>query len=271
MKISIIMPPENGLRTILFLPQKVGGVVFNILFEENNKKLKTILEGVSKDPNHKKGSTEQLVGDFYKSAFDSNTVESLGYDPIKPDLERIEKISSKNELKQLIADNHMTNGQGVFGFYIGQDSKNSEAYISYMSQGGLGMPDRDYYLNEDERSVSVRNAYFDHLQKMFALIGLDGETALAKAEQVMDLETELAKISMTRTERRDVVKTYNKMNLTDLRDMTNFIDWPGFFSSIGADVKEVVVRQPDFIKGMDQLFQSKDLDTWKIIFYLACT
>lgn len=237
---------------------------FNVLFEENNKKLKAILEEAMSNKDKKKGSVEQLVGDFYYAAMDSNKVEQLGFSPVQPELDEIDALTDKAALKDLITRNQLTGGQGIFGFYVGQDSKNSEVYIAYLTQSGLGMPDRDYYLNADEKSTETREAYREHVQKMFELIGSTADEAGAAAQTVLDVETKLAEISMTRTERRDVEKTYNKMKVEELSAMTSEMNWNEFFDKIEAKgVKEVVVRQPDFVKKADQLLASVPLESWK--------
>jgi putative endopeptidase len=237
---------------------------FNVLFEENNEKLRGLLESAMEKENAAKGSIEQLVGDFYYAAMDSNMVEDLGMKPIVPELEAIDQLKSSEDLIALLAAYKRVGGPALFGFYVGQDSKNSDAYISYISQSGLGMPDRDYYLAEDERSKSVREAYIQHVQKMFMLIGEDENTATQSAETVMRIETKLAENSMTRTERRDVEKTYNKLSIAGLDSLTSNIKWADFFAKMQvAGVNEVVVGQPEFLAFADQLISDVSIEDWK--------
>jgi putative endopeptidase len=237
---------------------------FNVLFEENNKKLRTLLESAMQQAGAKKGSIEQLVGDFYYAAMDSNNVEDLGLKPIQVDLDEVEQVENLQDLIQLFAKNKREGGPGIFGYYVGQDSKNSNAYISYISQSGLGLPDRDYYLTEDERSLKIREAYILHVQKMFQLLGDDEDTAVKNAKTVMEMETALAKYSMTRTERREVEKTYNKMSVSELDALTTNIKWEAFFNTMNVNgVKEVVVGQPQFLKAADKMLSTTPISSWK--------
>ncbi len=234
---------------------------FNVVVESNNKKLRAILDEYSQ-ANAEKGSKEQQIGAFYQSLMDSTLADEKGIDPLKPTLENIDKISNKEELLVAIAALRKLGANPLFGLYIGQDDKNSEAYITYLYQSGLGLPDQAYYVKTDEKSIEIQNAYQEHISKMLGLAKL--ENADEKAKSIYDLEAQLAGISMTRVERRDPEKTYNKMSINELSELGTGINWNQYFTASGlSDLNEIVVSQPDFISGSSDLLNEIAVETWK--------
>lgn len=234
---------------------------FNVVTDSNNAKLKKIfLEFSAKE--FEKGSTEQKIGDFYKSVMDSTKAEELGITPLKPQLKQIENISNIADLVSLAAE-FKSIGVGSFnGLYIGQDDKKSDEYITHIYQSGLGLPDQAYYVKTDEKSVEIQNAYKVHLSKMFDLLG--EENTIEMANRVYAIEESLAKISMTRVERRDPDLTYNKLTREELSKLTSNIDWDNYFKIIGlSGVENVIVGQVDFMKGMNSLLESVAIEDWK--------
>ncbi len=157
------------------------------------------------------GSLEQRVGDLYISAMDSAAIEKAGYTPIKPQLEQLAALQTKAEVIHELATLR-TKGVGgiLFSFYVGQDDKDVNQYIPHVNQGGISLPDRDYYLKNDARSQAIRTAYLSYVADMFKLVGDDSATAEQKANAIMALETGLATAQMSRVELRDPQKTYNK-------------------------------------------------------------
>lgn len=241
---------------------------FEELAEQNYKILKSILEDAAKNTDAEKGSIEQKVGDFYYTGMDTVQIEKDGYNPIKPELKSISEIKSLPGIYNVIADLYMKGTSSMFRFYGSADEKNSEMVIAQVSQGGLGLPDRDYYTNEDARSKEVREKYVEHVAKMFMLIGQDKATAEKNAGTVMNIETRLAKSSMTRVERRDPDKTYNKMSPAELKKMTPGFDWDAFFTGVGlAHPGDINVGQPAFFKEMAVMMNDVSLSDWKV--YLA--
>ncbi len=241
--------------------------VFENLSEDNRKKINDLIGEITSKSNYKKGSDEQLVRDFYLSALDSATCNTKGIEPLKPYLEKINAISSKKELHAYMIEAYSKGIGGAFGFWIGSDSKNSNENVLQLSQGGGGLPDRDYYLSDDKKMESIRQAYIVHLEKMFALIGEDVNQAKTSAQTIFDLEKSIAEISMTRLDRRDPIKTYNPKTIKELHTLAPEFDWASFFGAFGIENPEkIIVGQPDYMSGYSSLFAKTDLDVWKKYF-----
>ncbi|MCB0395194.1 MAG: M13 family metallopeptidase [Flavobacteriales bacterium] len=239
---------------------------FNILGEENNERLKGLLEELLQKENLSVGSYEQVAADYYYSALDTDNIEKKGASDLKAQLEEINAITSLKELTTLSANLQTKGVRNLFGFFVAQDDRNSSQYISQLYQGGLGLPDRDYYFNTDDRSKMIRDEYLKHLATMFKLIGADEATAAAKAKTVMDIETKLAKASRTRIELRDPEKNYNKMPLAKLKSLAPSLDWDAFLAGAGVNSEvagEFVVGQPEFFKALQVTLTNVKLDDWK--------
>jgi putative endopeptidase len=236
---------------------------FDELREESSKRLQTLLQDAAK--NTSRDRKTQVIGDFYTSGMDSIAIDAKGYQPIKADLDRLNSISSQADILREIA-NLRVNGAGgaLFGMNVGPDRKNVMKYIPSISQGGTSLPDRDYYLKDDTRSSTIRNAYKKHLQKMFSLAGEDAITAAASAAAVLKIETALAGAQMTRIQMRDPNATYNKYAVKDLTATTLNMDWAAILRDskiVGAD--SVVVTNPGFIKTANDLLSSVPVNDWK--------
>ena len=237
---------------------------FDILQEENNAVLKEIFEKAASKKNAPAGSSWQKVGDFFKAGMNTENVELKGIDPIRPELELIDKIADTNELQQLIAQLHASRISPLFNIYAAQDRKNTTEIIVNLSQGGLGLPDRDYYTSEDKRSTEIRNAYQQHLKQVFNLLGYDEEKAKQSAENVMAIETRLANASYTRLERRDPNKTYNKVSLQEMQLNSPMFSWSDYFSGIGIEVPaEFVIDNPTFFSEISKMLSETAIDSWK--------
>jgi putative endopeptidase len=238
---------------------------FTELQESNRDKLHTILEAAAKNTAAAPGSIEQKIGDFYVSCMNEPAIEKAGIDPIKDYLARIDKISSVAELQAEIIDLQEAGSGVVFFFGSQPDFKNSTMTIGSAGQGGIGLPDRDYYLKADERSVKLREAYVQHVTNMFVLLGDDPAKAAAEAKTVLTLETKLAQASMTRVDRRDPDKTYHMTDRAALKALTPDFDWNAYFHAVGQDsVTAINVAQPDFFKAVDHELTATPLDDWKI-------
>ena len=238
---------------------------FNQLAEENYKILKKILEKAAKDKNAERGSNEQKIGDFYFTGMDSTQIEKDGYNPIKPELKKIAAIKSRQDLYKEIAELHKKGTPALFNFFGNADAKNSDMEIAQLAQGGLGLPDRDYYTHEDARSNDVRTKYVEHVAKMFILIGQDKELAEKNANIVMNIETRLAKASLTRVERRDPNKNYNKMTLAHLSEIDPGFEWKNYFKLVGMpNPGDINVGQPDFFKEVAVMINDVPLADWKV-------
>ncbi len=238
---------------------------FEVLQEQNNQILKTILDKAAANKNWPKGSADQKIGDFFATGMDSARIEKDGYKPIIPDLKKIDAIQNRNELVKLIAEDHLTGIPALFRFYVSVDAKKSSVMAPYLSQGGLGLPDVEYYTKDDSRSKEVRDKYVRHVANMFKLINVDAATAEKDAQTVLNIEMQLAKVSNTRLENRDPIKTYNKMTLNNLENISNGFDWKSYFDNIGVgNLEVVIVSQPKFFKGLSEILDAVSLNDWKI-------
>lgn len=235
---------------------------FTMLRHATEKQLQTLLKKVSGTKKAKGGSAEQMIRDFYRSGVDMKRRKSLGLAPIKPLLDRIEAIQSPQDVVRTIAHLERMGSGGLWGVGIDQDMKDSERYIIYMGQGGLGMPDRDYYLKDDAESKRVRAAYETHLTKRLKLAGRSVQ-AEKEAATVLKIETALAKISMKKEDLRDVDKTYHKKSLAGLRELAPSVDWSEYFGILGTKPKELIVMQPEFFSAADRLLRSYPIEAWR--------
>lgn len=239
---------------------------FDILQEQNNAVLKQIFEkAATKDA--PKGTSWQKVGDFYASGMDEEAIERKGLEPIKPELEQISSLATTTDLINIIPKFHSIRVSPLFGIYAGQDRKNTTQIVLNLSQGGLGLPDRDYYLSDDNRSKEIREAYQNHLQKTFMLLGSSNDEAKQMASNVYALENRLAKVSYTRLERRDPNLTYNKVSLGELQKLSPNFDWNNYFAGIGVDIpSELIIDNPAFFKEISAMIAEVPVDTWKDYF-----
>jgi len=239
---------------------------FSILRDNTKKNMHQLAEDASKKTDAKKGSPEQLVGDFFFSAMDTANIEKLGATPIKADMEAIDKISNTKELLAMVAKMQMWNASPMFNFGAGQDPKNSEVVVPQIYQGGLSLPDRDYYLKDDARSKMIRDEFLKHVTKMFQLYGMSEADGKKYADVVMRIETDLAKASMTRVELRDPYKTYHKVTIAELDGMTPDLKWADMMEAMQVKGKYdyLVLGQPDFLKELEHQLKSTSLNDWKI-------
>ena len=237
---------------------------FTILYEDNQEKLRSLIKKVSAEENAPEGSVAQKIRDFYNSGMDTRTIEKLGIKPVQKQLEEINNLKSKEDVASYIATMQRKGMTPLFYFFAEADQRNSTMEIANLYQGGLGLPDVDYYLNEDEASAKLRDEYVDHLTKMFVLKGDKQEQAEKSAKAVMNLETKLAKTSFTRIEQRDPVKNYNKMSLAGLIETAPDFNWSLFFKTLGLeDPGDINVGQVKFFKGVSDLMNETDMETWK--------
>jgi putative endopeptidase len=236
---------------------------FSELQEYNREILHQILEEASRpDPN--RDAVTQKIGDYYAACMDVKTIDAKGLKPLEPQLERIRDLKDKSQLAAEIARLHDHGVSALFDFSSGQDFKNSKEVIAQLDQGGLGLPDRDYYLKTDPKSVEIRDKYQAHVQRTFELAGYSPDNAKAAAATVMRLETALAKASLDRVSQRDPEKVYHKMTKQELEGLGSGFQWNAYFRDSGAPAFESVnVAWPDFIKGMDAEVQSTPLEDWK--------
>ncbi len=235
---------------------------FSALYDESEKQMKEIIEEAANKPDKKAGSEEQKVGDFYLSYMDSAKIEELGLKPIEADLQKIKDVKNKRDLVDLMAYLQTMSIQRPFGFFVNQDQKKSDEYIGYLSQSGLGLPDRDYYLKDSEKFKNIRQKYTEYIEKLFTFAGIDN--GAKKANRILDIETEIAKKHWTRVQNRDRDKTYNKYTISELKKLAPAFNWAKYLKK--ADVKNadaVVVRQPDYFKAFNSIFRLVSTNDWK--------
>jgi putative endopeptidase len=236
---------------------------FNVLQDNSYKKLKVLLEEASA-ANAKKGTNEQKVGDFFATAMDSAAIEKQGLSTLTDELNLVSGIKTKDDVLAVAAQLQRKALAPMFTFYVYQDQKNSSVYIPYVDQGGLTLPDRDYYVNNDARSKEIRTAFVSHLEKMFTLMGDEASAAKANAQTIVRLETRLAKASKTRVELRDPQANYNKMTVAEVNKITPNIDWAKHFDRLKlAKSESFIVGQPKFLAELDKMIATENIDAWK--------
>lgn len=247
-------------------PDQVRWGSFSILNEDNKKHLREIAEEAAKKTDAKKGSPEQLVGDFYYSAMDTVTIEKQGAAPIKADMDAIGQIKDMKGVLDYTAKLQMWGSNPMFGFYAGQDPKNSEVQVPQVVQGGLSLPDRDYYLKGDEDSKRIREEFVKHISKMFQLYGVDQATSNKYADVVLRIETDLANASMPRVDLRDPFKTYHKVTVAELDALTPTLKWGDMLNNMEVTGKYdyLVLGQPDFLKALENQLKGTTVEDWKI-------
>jgi putative endopeptidase len=229
--------------------------------DENLVQLRGILEAAAV-PDPKRNAVDQKIGDYYATCTDEKAIDAKGADPLKPSLEQIAKISSKAELAGAAAA--MIDDNVLFRFESTQDPHAADQVIANADQGGLGLPDRDYYLKDDAKSVDLRKQYLAHVQKMFGLLGDKPETAAANAQTVMRIETELAKGSMTRVERRDPKALDHKMTSAEFEKIAPAFQWQVYFAKVGMpSLASLNVSSPGFFKTLSDTLEKESLADWK--------
>ncbi|MBN2601431.1 MAG: M13 family metallopeptidase, partial [Candidatus Marinimicrobia bacterium] len=237
---------------------------FEELREKNLKDLRTVMETAAENVNAVKGSNIQKIGDFYASGMNMVKIEQDGLNPIKHYLNRIEAIKSLNDVQNAIVFFHKMNITPLFNFFPEQDFKNSEMNIGWFYQGGLGLPDRDYYTDTSPQSKEIRKEYKAHLQRMFQLLGDSEELAKTNAEIVMKIETRLAKSSMTLVEQRNPQVIYNPMSLQEFQRMAVQYNWIGYLNQMGVDPNGILnIGQPKFFKEISVMVRQIPVDDWK--------
>ncbi|MDB5755665.1 MAG: peptidase, partial [Massilia sp.] len=236
---------------------------FEKMHDDVQPQLRGLIENAAKGA-PAAGSDAQRIGDFYASYMDEKKVESLGMTPLNAELARIAALKDKSELPAMMAHLGQLGVNVPYDFGIHLDAKDSTKYVADLSQGGLGLPDRDYFLKKDDAKLAeVLAKYQVHVGKMLALAG--DKNAAANAKAIVAFETELAKVQWTKVENRDPVKTYNKVELAKMAEIAPGYDWKSYLDSAGISPKVgyVIVSQPSYLKGFAELSARTPLDTWK--------
>jgi len=251
------------MKTNPIPPEYSSWGTFTELADKNQQNLRKILDDAV-NARARTGENEQKIGDFYASCMDTTAIEAAGTKPLEPEMARIAEIKTVADL-QGETERLQTRGvSALFRFGSNQDAKDSTRVIGGAFQGGLGLPEREYYLKEDDHSKQLREAYQKHVAKMFELLGDPGDQAAAQAAAILKIETALATASMKNTDLRDPDKTYHKMMLADLQALTPNFSWEAYFKAAGhPELKEINLGQPDFFKALDTQLTSTAMEDWK--------
>jgi putative endopeptidase len=237
---------------------------FSELEVQNKNKLRTILEEASADKTAKAGSNIQKIGDFYAVAMDSVKLNKDGVAPLKDEFALIENIKNTDDLMKAVGHFHSIGVGSMFAGYIGQDPKNSSEYVTQMYQGGISLPDRDYYTKTDERTLDIQKAYIAHVARMFELLGDKPEVAAKEAKTIFEIERGMANASMTKVELRDPEKQYNKKTSKELAELTPNLNWNVYFTELGMqNINTVIVGQPEFYKALSVSLKKVPISDWK--------
>jgi endothelin-converting enzyme/putative endopeptidase len=246
-------------------PDQARWDVYAKLDQDNQRFLWGILEQASK-PAGNRSTVETEIGDFFYACMDEPAVEKAGAAPLKAGLDEIAALKSTRDLPVFLGREHLNiaGNHMMFGFGSNQDYADSSRIIAFATAGGLGLPDRDYYLKTDAKSQETRQKYVEHMQKMFELLGEEPSIAKTHAQTVMDMETALAKVSLTRVEKRDPYKQFHKMTRAQLQALTPAFQWAVYFKTSNVpDTSAINVTEPAFYKELQALLTSRSLADWK--------
>jgi putative endopeptidase len=254
----------NWIKNHPVPPQYSQYGAFTVLYEQNQKELKDLIDEIAKSKDAQEGTNKQKIRDFYNSGMDTARIDKLGVKPIEAEMTAIQKLRSVKGVQKEIAFMHTTGVHPLFYFYAGADEKNSNMDIANLYQGGLGLPDVAYYTKNDPASKKLRKEYENHIAKMFELYGNSEKVAVKKAQEALAMEMELAKTSFTRLERRVPENNYNKMSVAQLQKISPAMNWKAYFMGLGLkNPGEINVGQLRFFKGMSKIMSKTPLSQWK--------
>ena len=237
---------------------------FIILDDQAQEEVKNLIVAASQQPNRAPGSDAQKVGDYYVSYMNTERVERLGLEPLKAELARIDTIATPRDVARYIGHAQRLGIAHPFFWYSTPDNKNSTVYIGSLYQSGLTMPDRDYYLNPDDKYAQFRAKFAVYVEQMLARAG--ERSAKSAASRIAALETRIANYQWTKVQNRDPVKTYNPMSLPEYQKLAPSFDWLAFFDGMGAPVQKLDISQPTYITGVGQLVKTVPVADWRLYF-----
>ncbi len=244
-------------------PDKLSYGGFSIVYDHTQDILKGLLDQAART-SAPRSANEQKIGDYYASCMDEDAIDAKGLQPLEPELDRIAALTSKKELTGLLAHDQMINVGAFFNYGEQPDFADATKQIAIVDQGGLGLPERDYYFRTGDDAEKTRKQYVEHVTAMLVLLGEPADRAAADAQKIMTLETALAQISMDVTSRRDPEKIFHLLPAAKLIELTPAIDWPKLFADTGVPgIAELNIANPDFLKGLQGVIDSTDLDTIK--------
>lgn len=237
---------------------------FNELRETNNEVVLKVLEESAKSGAYKEGTDPYKASLFYSIGMDSTLADQVGSRPLEPWLEKINAIQNVEDLQAYLIEQQMYGGGAFFNFFVYTDLKNSQVMTAYLAQGGLGLPDRDYYTKTDSKSVETQEKYKQHISRMFQILGDRPEEADAQASRIYDLEYKMAEASMTNVEQRNIPALYNKYAVSDLKTLAPSISWETYLNGLGvAGLDTMIVMQPKFMQAFESMVKSTPLSTHK--------
>lgn len=246
-------------------PEYASWGTFHILHERVQKIIHQMLIAAANNKSAQPGSIEQKVGDFYYSGMDESSINKLGITPLKREFDRIDSIKTIGDLQSVITHLQQIGVDAGFNFGSMQDYANSSEMIGAAMQGGLSLPDRDYYLKESVKFKQIRKAYLEHLTKMFELLGEPAAAASAEARTVMRIETALAQYSMSQIDQRDPHAVYHVMNMSQLNGITPNFSWQAYFAAIGyPHIQHINLAIPSFFKQLNTMLTEVPLKDWRI-------
>ncbi|MEO6812986.1 MAG: M13 family metallopeptidase [Ginsengibacter sp.] len=234
-----------------------------LVINENLQRLKDISEAAAKE-NAAKGSASQKIGDFWTTAMDSIKITQQGTQYLKPYFDKINTVTNIPSFISVVSDLDKIGVSALFGSHVEQDDKNSDVMSFKLWQGGIGLPEREYYFNADSSTTKIRKAYVHHIAKMLELQGQDSASANQSAQNILTMETSLAKVSRKLADLRDPYANYHKTAITDLPKLSSSINWTAFLQNIGvAKIDSVIVGQPEFFKALDGILKATNINDWK--------
>ena len=238
--------------------------IFRTIDDMVNDDIRTICEPAAKDTKAARGSNKQKIGDFYFSGMDTLAIEKAGISPLDAEMSKIAAVNDIPSLARAVARLHEIGAGSMFNFYVNNDDRISSKNAVFLVQGGLGLPNREYYFKADARNENIRKEYVIHMGKMFRLMGNSPERADSLSRTMMSMETDMAAASRKLEDTRDPVKNYNKMTVQELGALCPGLPWPEMLSALAVKgVDTVVVGQPEFLKALDGLVKKYTLDNWK--------
>ncbi|MDD2985671.1 M13 family metallopeptidase [Flavobacterium sp.] len=237
---------------------------FDELRENTDKDMMAILKEALSNPAYTSETDQGKALNLYRSIMDTITRNKQGIKPLKPYLDKINAVKNTADLNKLLIEMDNKGGLGFFGVYVGTDSKNSNRNVVSVGLGSLGLPDRDYYVSNDNDSKEKREKYVIHVARMLTLLGEKPAKAKADAEKILALEIEMATPRLDRVERRDRRKTYNPMTLAELQTLTPTVNWTSYLEGIGLPVVDsIIVSQPRYMTALETIFKANKIEDWK--------
>ena len=238
--------------------------IWQLIQDTINAQIRKVCESSAALKDAAKGSNKQKIGDFFFTGMDSVNLNKKGLADLKGDFDAIDALKDIPGIIKEAAYIHMVANSPLFGFYVAQDDKKSSKIAVFLSQGGLSLPDRNYYFDKDARAVTVRQKFITHLENVFSLMGYATDKAKASATNLMKLETAIAQTSRKREDTRDPWQNYNKMTFKQVSELTPNIDWKLFMDGVGLHaVDSVIVGQPEFLKALNGYLKTYSIDQWK--------